>query len=117
MKTAIELKAEKTNKLVKRLNFLKTNKPEADEEIKFLTQILNDMDVKDDDYESRPKLVNFKNSRDDEWYFQQMQQWLKRHPTVLGGKNGRSTIYKYTLHLMKIPFVIFRIFKINKLWS
>lgn len=98
MRNAVDLKTDQTKKLIKRINFLKNNKPDADGEIEFLTQILNDMDVKDEDYESRPKLVNFKNSKDDEWYFQQMQQWLKRHPTVLGSKTGRSTIYKYTLH-------------------
>ncbi|MFR4248911.1 MAG: hypothetical protein ACLT1L_03590 [Leuconostoc lactis] len=98
MKSAIELKTEQTNKLIKRLNFLKNSKPESREEIEFLTNMIASADVSNDVYDSRPSTINIKNSRDEEWYFQQIQQWIKRHPSSISGRAGRSSIYKFALH-------------------
>lgn len=98
MKTAIELKTEKTNNLVKRIKFLKDNKPESQEEIEFLQKMINDMDIKNEYYNSTPSIVNFRNTHNDEWYFQQMKNWVERHPTTVGGTTSRSKIYKYALH-------------------
>jgi len=107
MQNAIEMKIMHIKKLVKKLNYLQKKNaqvlPESisledRDEIQLLERMLKDINVSEEDYQSRPQIVNFKNSRDDEWYFQQMKTWIQRHPTALNGQSGRSTIYKFTLH-------------------
>ncbi|MCT3074099.1 hypothetical protein EFN64_10320, partial [Leuconostoc citreum] len=46
----------------------------------------------------RPTMIGIKNSRDEEWYFQQMKHWIERHPNALNAKFSRSSVYKFALH-------------------
>lgn len=107
MKNAIELKTEQTKKLIKRLNYLnykyqedisETNPAVINKEIALLEMMQKALEVSRNDYIKMPVNINIRNSRDEEWYFQQMKNWIQRHPTVLNGRSGRSSIYKFALH-------------------
>lgn len=107
MKDAIEIRIEHIKNLAKRKNFLTkkyANQIASDvpqkiqDELQLLDTLLADYDVPEEIYQSSPKMITIRNSRDEEWYFQQMLNWLKRHPDVINGQFARSTIYKFTLH-------------------
>lgn len=107
MKDAIEIKTEEIKSLAKRKNYLTTQyeKTLPDEipkkvkrELELIDAMFEDADVSEDIYQSMPKTINIKNSRDEEWYFQQIEQWAVRHPQATNGQFGRSTLYRFALH-------------------
>ncbi|QEA46434.1 hypothetical protein FGL72_04655 [Leuconostoc citreum] len=107
MKDVLEIRTEHIKSLAKRKNFL-TKKfsnqlasevpKKIQDELQLIDTLLADSDVPEEIYQSSPKMVTIRNSKDEEWYFQQLLNWLKRHPDVINGQFARSTIYKFTLH-------------------
>lgn len=107
MKSALEFKAIQVKALVKRKNVLtkkyESTPPEAmpfdvQSELAFLGQLLQEFEINESIYEARPAMIGIKNSRDEEWYFQQMKHWVARHPQATNGQFGKSTLYKFALH-------------------
>lgn len=107
MKSAIEFKADKVKTLVKRKNgltkryetTLPTEIPLAiKSELDLLENLLSEFTVDEEIFAKLAKTINIKNSRDEEWYFQQMKHWAQRHPQATNGQYGKSTLYKFALH-------------------
>jgi hypothetical protein len=67
-------------------------------EIAYINDLLKELTFNSDDNQKIPTDIHLKNSRDEEWYLQQMTNWVDKHPTAIGAKKGRSTLYKYALH-------------------
>ncbi len=93
--------------LIKRRNVLNkkydTTLPEdipldVKSELKFIDKILQEFDIDEEIFAKQGKTINIKNSRDEEWYFQQMKHWAERHPMTTNGQFGKSTLYKFALH-------------------
>ncbi|WP_312694925.1 hypothetical protein [Leuconostoc pseudomesenteroides] len=107
MKDTIEIKLEEVKRLASRKKFL-TNKYQntlAEElpssvtsELKLIDDLMAEANVPEEIYQTRSKTVNIKNSRDEEWYFQQLLHWAKRHPQSTNGLFGKSSLYKFALH-------------------
>ena len=107
MKDAIEFKTSQMKALIKRRNVLNkkydTTLPEdipldVKSELKFIDKILQEFDIDEEIFAKQGKTINIKNSRDEEWYFQQMKHWIERHPNALNAKFSRSSVYKFALH-------------------
>ncbi|MBZ5997775.1 MULTISPECIES: hypothetical protein [Leuconostoc] len=107
MKDTIEFKRSQMKALIKRRNVLNkkydTTLPEdipldVKSELKFIDKILQEFDIDEQIFAKQGKTINIKNSRDEEWYFQQMKHWSERHPKATNGQFGKSTLYKFALH-------------------
>lgn len=107
MKDAIEFKTSQMKALIKRRNVLNkkynTTLPEdipldVKSELEFIDKILQEFDIDEEIFAKQGKTINIKNSRDEEWYFQQMKHWAERHPKATNGQFGKSTLYKLALH-------------------
>ncbi|MCM6838190.1 hypothetical protein NE281_08720, partial [Leuconostoc mesenteroides] len=107
MKDAIEFKTSQMKALIKRRNVLNkkydTTLPEdipleVKSELEFIENLLNEFDINQLIFDERPTMIGIKNSRDEEWYFQQMKHWIERHPNALNTKFSRSSVYKFALH-------------------
>jgi len=107
VKDSIEFKTEQMKALIKRRNSLSkkyentvpTEIPlEVKSELDFIDKLLQEFDIDQSIYDAKPKMIGIKNSRDEEWYFQQMVHWVNRHPSALNVKFSRSSIYKFVLH-------------------
>lgn len=107
MKNAIEMKMEEINRFSRRKAYLskKYKNTLAGEipthvaaELTLIDSLMKQMDVSEEVYRKQPKLIGIKNSRDEEWYFQQMLHWVEKNPSVVDGQFGRSTIYRFALH-------------------
>ncbi|QEA46300.1 hypothetical protein FGL72_03875 [Leuconostoc citreum] len=107
MKDAIEFKTSQMKALIKRRNVLNkkydTTLPEyipleVKSELEFIENLLNEFDINQLIFDERPTMIGIKNSRDEEWYFQQMKHWIERHPNALNAKLSRSSVYKFALH-------------------
>lgn len=107
MKDVIEIKTEEIKSLASRKKFLTTKYQNtlAEElpssvtsELKLIDDLMTEANVSDDLYQSSPKMITIRNSRDEEWYFQQLLNWIKRHPQATNGLLGKSQLYKFTLH-------------------
>ncbi|WP_273948586.1 hypothetical protein [Leuconostoc mesenteroides] len=107
MKDAIEFKKSQMKALIKRRNVLNkkndTTLPEdipleVQSELTFIENLLNEFDINQSIFDERPTMIGIKNSRDEEWYFQQMRHWIERHPNALNAKFSRSSVYKFVLH-------------------
>ncbi|MFT8841110.1 MAG: hypothetical protein ABF933_02050 [Leuconostoc citreum] len=107
MKDAIEFKTSQMKALIKRRNVLNkkynTTLPEdipleVKSELNFIDKILQEFDIDEELFANQGKTINIKNSRDEEWYFQQMKHWAERHPKATNGQFGKSTLYKLALH-------------------
>ncbi|MCK8605707.1 hypothetical protein LNP18_06265 [Leuconostoc citreum] len=78
---------------------LRAEVPETVEaELILIDSLLENADVSEDVYRKQPRTVTIKNSRDEEWYFQQMLRWVEKNPMTVDGQLGRSTIYRFALH-------------------
>ncbi|MSB65616.1 hypothetical protein [Leuconostoc lactis] len=107
MKSAIEFKADQVKTLVKRKNILtkkyQTTLPtelplDVESELNLVDTLLNEFSIDEEIFSKQAKTINIKNSRDEEWYFQQMKHWAERHPQATNGQFGKSTLYKFALH-------------------
>ncbi|WP_273724263.1 hypothetical protein [Leuconostoc mesenteroides] len=107
MKDAIEFKTSQMKALIKRRNVLNkkydTTLPEdipldVKSELKFIDKILQEFDIDEEILAKQGKTINIKNSRDEEWYFQQMKHWAERNPRATNGQFGKSTLYRFALH-------------------
>ncbi|TOZ02253.1 hypothetical protein [Leuconostoc pseudomesenteroides] len=107
MKDAIEFKTSQMKTLIKRRNILNkkydTTLPEdipleVKSELNFIDKVLQEFDIDEEIFAKQGKTINIKNSRDEEWYFQQMKHWSERHPKATNGQFGKSTLYKFALH-------------------
>ncbi|MBZ5947958.1 hypothetical protein KII93_05685 [Leuconostoc gelidum subsp. gasicomitatum] len=107
MKDAIEFKSSQIKALIKRKNILNkkydTTFPddmplEVKSELDFIDKLLQEFDIDEAIFAKQGKTINIKNSRDEEWYFQQMKHWAERHPKATNGQFGKSTLYKFALH-------------------
>ncbi|WP_349550022.1 hypothetical protein [Leuconostoc pseudomesenteroides] len=106
MKDVTKIKTETIKNLARRKNYLlnqyqdiTADVPEqVTAELQLIELMLTEANVNDDTYQKRPATINIRNTRDEEWYFQQMKHWIKSHPQATSGKLGRSFIYKFTLH-------------------
>ncbi|MET3356671.1 UNVERIFIED_ORG: hypothetical protein ABIC58_000018 [Leuconostoc holzapfelii] len=107
MKSAIQFKTDQIKSLLKRKNnLLKRNEStlpsevpfEVKSELEMIDRLLQEFDINQSIYDERPTMIGIKNSRDEEWYFQQMKHWVVRHPHATNGQFGKSAIYKYALH-------------------
>ncbi|WP_394456543.1 hypothetical protein ACF0HZ_03225 [Leuconostoc suionicum] len=107
MKDAIEFKTSQMKALIKRRNVLNkkydTTLPEdipldVKSELKFIDKILQEFDIDEEIFAKQGKTINIKNSRDEEWYFQQMKRWAERNPRSTNGQFGKSTLYRFALH-------------------
>ncbi|MGR8809728.1 hypothetical protein [Leuconostoc citreum] len=107
MKDAIEFKTTQMKTLIKRRNILNkkydTTLPEdipveVKSELNFIDKILQEFDIDEEIFAKQGKTINIKNSRDEEWYFQQMKHWAEGHPKATNGQFGKSTLYKFALH-------------------
>ena len=107
MKDAIEFKTSQMKALIKRRNVLNkkydTTLPEdipldVKSELKFIDKILQEFDIDEEIFAKQGKTINIKNSRDEEWYFQQMKNWAERNPRSTNGQFGKSTLYRFALH-------------------
>lgn len=107
MKDAIEFKTSQMKALIKRRNVLNkkydTTLPEdipldVKSELKFIDKILQEFDIDEKIFAKQGKTINIKNSRDEEWYFQQMKYWAERNPRSTNGQFGKSTLYRFALH-------------------
>ncbi|MBK0041644.1 hypothetical protein FGL85_07580 [Leuconostoc pseudomesenteroides] len=107
MKDAIEFKTSQMKALIKRRNVLKkkydTTLPEdipldVKTELKFIDKILQKFDIDEEIFAKQGKTINIKNSRDEEWCFQQMKHWAERNPSSTNGQFGKSTLYRFALH-------------------
>ncbi|MFT9469572.1 hypothetical protein [Leuconostoc pseudomesenteroides] len=107
MKDTIEFKTSQMKALIKRKNVLNkkydTTLPEdipldVKSELELIDNLLNEFDVNQNLFDEKPTMIGIKNSRDEEWYFQQMKHWVERHPNALNAKFSRSSVYKFALH-------------------
>ncbi|BAX72898.1 hypothetical protein [Leuconostoc mesenteroides] len=107
MKDAIEIKTEEIKRLASRKKFLTTKyqntlteelPSSVTSELKLIDDLMTEANVSDDVYQSSSKMITIRNSRDEEWYFQQLLNWIKRHPQATNGLLGKSQLYKFTLH-------------------
>lgn len=107
MRDAIEFKASQMKALIKRKNVLnkryETTLPEdiplkVKSELDLIDKLLQEFNIDEKTFEKQGKTINIKNSRDEEWYFQQMKHWSERHPKATNGQFGKSTLYKFALH-------------------
>lgn len=107
MQDAIEFKTSQMKALIKRRNVLNkkydTTLPEdipleVKSELELIENLLNEFDINQSTFDERPTMIGIKNSRDEEWYFQQMKHWIERHPNALNAKFSRSSVYKFALH-------------------
>lgn len=107
MKNAIEFKTSQMKALIKRKNILnkkyQTTVPddiplEVKSELELIDNLLNEFDINQNFFDEKPTMIGIKNSRDEEWYFQQMKHWVERHPKSLNAKFSRSSVYKFALH-------------------
>ncbi|ABJ62160.1 hypothetical protein PUV52_06850 [Leuconostoc mesenteroides] len=107
MKDAIEFKTSQMKALIKRRNVLNkkydTTLPEdipldVKSELKFIDKILQEFDIDEEIFAKQGKTINIKNSRNEEWYFQQMKHWAERNPRSTNGQFGKSTLYRFALH-------------------
>ncbi|MGR8808912.1 hypothetical protein [Leuconostoc citreum] len=107
MKDVFEFKIEHLKNLAKRKNYL-TKKyqdvladdvpKDVKDELKLIGHLFENAEVDESIYKAEPKTINIRNSRDEEWYFQQMSHWIEKHPQVTDGRFGRGSIYKFALH-------------------
>lgn len=67
-------------------------------ELDFIDKLLQEFDIDEEIFAKQGKTINIKNSRDEEWYFQQMKHWAERHPKATNGQFGKSTLYKFAVH-------------------
>lgn len=107
MKDTIEFKTSQMKALIKRKNVLnkkyETTLPDdipvkVKSELDFIDKLLQEFDIDEEIFAKQGKTINIKNSRDEEWYFQQMKHWAERHPKATNGQFGKSTLYKFALH-------------------
>lgn len=107
MKDTIEFKTSQMKALIKRKNILnkkyEATLPEdiplkVKSELDFIDKLLQEFDIDEEIFAKQGKTINIKNSRDEEWYFQQMKHWAERHPKATNGQFGKSTLYKFAVH-------------------
>ena len=107
MKDTIEFKTTQMKALIKRKNVLHKKYDstlpediplEVKSELELIDNLLNEFDVNQNLFDEKPTMIGIKNSRDEEWYFQQMKHWVERHPKALNAKFNRSSVYKFALH-------------------
>mgnify|MGYP003366437379 CR=1 FL=1 len=92
MKATVEIRAQHMKTLLKRKNYLlkayDTYLPEdipldVKSELDFIDKVIQEMDVDEQVFNIQSKAINIRNSREEEWYFQQMSHWVQRHPAAL----------------------------------
>ncbi|MFT8757379.1 hypothetical protein [Leuconostoc pseudomesenteroides] len=107
VKSAIQVQREAAVSLNKRLKILQNKYTDVlpeeipqvvKNEILYINDLLASLTFGSADFSQKTKMVNIRNSCDEEWYMQQMQKWLDKHPNAITGQKGRSTIYKFALH-------------------
>lgn len=107
MKDTVEIRAQHMKTLLKRKNYLlkayDTYLPEniplnVKSELNFIDNVIQEMDVDEQVFNIQTKAINIRNSREEEWCFQQMSHWVQRHPAALNGQLSKSGIYKFALH-------------------
>jgi hypothetical protein len=107
VKSAIQVQKEAAESLSRRLKILQKKYvnilPEAipqvvKNEIVYINELLASLTFGSENSSQITPTITIRNSRDETWYMQQMQQWLDKHPTAITGQKGRSTIYKFALH-------------------
>ncbi|WP_349549761.1 hypothetical protein [Leuconostoc pseudomesenteroides] len=107
MKDALEIKIEQTKRLAKRKAYLSKKYKETlaqdlplqvRTELAMIDALLENADVSEDTFRKQPSTIGIRNSRDEEWYFQQMMYWINKNPNAVDGQFGRSSIYKFALH-------------------
>lgn len=115
MKDAIEIKTEEIKRLASRKKFLshkyKNTLPEelppsVKSELKLIEDLMVEANVSEEVFQTSPKMINIRNSRDEEWYFQQLLNWVKRHPQATNSQFGRSTLYKFAIHFFVESIVL-----------
>lgn len=107
MKDTVEIRAQHMKTLLKRKNYLlkayDIYLPEdipldVKSELDFIDELIQEMNVDEQVFNIQSKAINIRNSREEEWYFQQMSHWVQRHPAALNGQLSKGGIYKFALH-------------------